>query len=293
MLARWSGDTPNSEANLILADAEQFLHRFESATRRLERLLQQQPDQAQAWLMLATLQRVQGRYSASDRACDALKRLRVTPHAEACAAENQALRGQFDAARDTLLALLNTRLDGATRAWLWTTVAELEERAAHPDAAARAWQAALRADSTDGYARLGYADYLLARGEAGSVNVLLAKSKRSDAVLLRQAIAADRTGRGEAVALRSELRARFAQADQRGEPSGHERERALWALEIEADPVRALQAARANVQVQREAVDLWLLARASAAAGDRAALNEARDLARTMGLHDERLLALH
>ena len=108
-------------------------------------------------------------------------------------------------------------------------------------------------------------------------------------MLLRLAVAARRANLAEAPALESELRARFAQADQRGGPSGHERERALMALDIEHDPAAALRAARANVERQREPLDLLLLARCAAAAGDAAATNEARALARRIGLRDLRL----
>ena len=69
-LARWQ---PASEAArapaevlLVLAEAEQYLHHFDGATRRLQALTQRDPGNAQAWLLLTTLHRVQGRYGSSD-----------------------------------------------------------------------------------------------------------------------------------------------------------------------------------------------------------------------------------
>ena len=133
MQARWQ---PASEAAraptevlLVLAEAEQYLHHFDGATRRLQALTQRDPGNAQAWLLLTTLHRVQGRYGPSDQACAVLARLRVQPYAEACAAENAALRGQFDAARSRLQALIVRAAEPSTRNWLLTSLAELEQRA--------------------------------------------------------------------------------------------------------------------------------------------------------------------
>jgi hypothetical protein len=52
------------------------------------------------------------------------------------------------------------------------------------------------------------------------------------------------------------------------------------------------KAARANVARQREPADLLLLARSAQAAGDAAALEEARELARRIGMQDRRLSML-
>jgi len=83
-LARLAPWQPASEAArapaevlLALAEAEQFLHDFDGATRRLQALTQREPANAQAWLLLATLHRVQGRYGPSDQACAALAQLRA------------------------------------------------------------------------------------------------------------------------------------------------------------------------------------------------------------------------
>lgn len=291
-LARWQADArAPADIVLLLADAEQYLHRFEPAIRRLDALVQREPRQAQAWLMLATLHRVQGRYDASDKACEALRGLRAQPHADACTAENRALRGDHETARRELQALVARSTDAGTRAWLMTSLAELEQRAGRAAASEAAWRQSL-ASARDAYAALAYADFLLDHQRPQEAWRVLRAEQRSDAVLLRQAIAAQRAGLPEAMALRDELRERFAQADQRSGPSGHERERALMALEIERDPAAALRAARQNVELQREPLDLLLLARCAKAAGDAAARAEAKALAERIGLRDARLAAL-
>ena len=291
-LARWQAQ-PQAPPGVVLAlaEAEQYLHNFDSATARLQALVQREPANPQAWLLLATLHRVQGRYGPSDQACAALQQLRVQPYAEACIAENLALRGDNNTARALLQGLINRATAPATRAWLLTTLAELEERAAQPAASDTAWQQSLQA-APDTYTAIGYADFLLDQQRAQAAWDVLAPLPRSEGVLLRQAIAARRLNRPEAPALRAELRARHAQADLRPEDSGHQRERALRALDIELQPAAALAHAKKNLARQREPIDLWLLARSAVAAGDPAALAQARRLAREQGLHDARIDAL-
>lgn len=288
-LARWQA-TPAAPAEVVLAlaEVEQYLHQFTSSTERLQALVQRDPGQPQAWLLLATLHRVQGRYAQSDQACAALRQLRVQPYAEACQAENQALRGDNAAARQRLQALLAAGGPPATRAWLWTTLAELEQRAGRNAEADAAWQQALQA-GPDLYAQVAYADFLLDQQRPQPAWDLLQPAAASEGVLLRQAIAARRLGRPEAGTLQRELQARHAQADLRPADSGHQRERALRALDIDGRPAAALAHARRNLAVQREPIDLWLAARCARAAGDTAALAEIRQLARNMDLHDARL----
>jgi tetratricopeptide (TPR) repeat protein len=291
-LARWQAD-PRAPAGVVvvLADIEQHLHRFDSAVSRLDALVQREPGHAQAWLMLATLHRVQGRYGPSDAACRQLLRLNAGPYGEACAAENLALQGGFDPARQSLQEQIARTPSPSTRAWLLTTLAELELRAGRPAAAEQAFKRSL-ATAREGYTALAYADFLLQHQRPREAWSLLQPEPRSDATLLRLALAARQSGLPEAAALDAELRARFAAADLRPGWSGHERERAWMALEIDRDPRAALKAARANVARQREPADLLLLARSAQAAGDAAALEEARELARRIGMQDRRLSML-
>jgi hypothetical protein len=290
-LARWSdAATAPLDVLRLQATLRQHLHDFEPAAELLEALLRRAPGDAQARLTLATVRRVQGRLDASDAACAALPREGdAAVYALACAAENDGLRGRFDAARTALHGLLaRPVLDAGTRGWLWTTVAELEQRAADPAAADAAWRSALQADPADVYTRLGRADFLLDQGRAAEVPALLAGLARSDAVLLRLAIAGVRSSRSDAAA--DELRARFAQSNLRpGVLAVHGREQALFAWAVDRDAARALAIARGNAAAQREAIDLWLFDVTARAAGDAAAQREAAALRRAVGLVDRRI----
>ncbi|MCB1958414.1 MAG: hypothetical protein KDG55_22290, partial [Rhodocyclaceae bacterium] len=130
----------------------------------------------------------------------------------------------------------------------------------------------------------------LAAGRAAEAATLLEGQPASDALLLRQAIAARASGATRAAALARELDARLAAAAERGDGGAtHLREQALKALRLDDDPGAALDLARRNLIQQREPDDLLLFARAARAMDDRQALAELRSLMDTMGVRDARM----
>lgn len=294
-LAPWTDDatTPN-ELLLMRATLLQFLHQFDAAAASLQRLLAR-PGAArpQAWLTLATVRRVQGRYAESDAACAQVARSGESAYASACAAENAGLRGDVERARRSFTALLDDpRLSATMRAWIATSLAELEQRAGRAREADVAYRAA-SALAPDAYARLAYADFLIEQGRPAPVLSLLAHEPRSDAVLLRLAIAGTRAGASSAQGDVAEMRERISAANERPEARVlHGREQAMFALAIDGDAERALTLARGNVTRQREALDLLVLAQAARASGDAAARQEAQRVVREIGLRDRRVEAL-
>ena len=75
------------------------------------------------------MRRVQGRYAPSDAACQMLQKAGQSLYARACSAENRGLRGETDAARADLQALLAASARNAdVQAWLLVSLAELELR---------------------------------------------------------------------------------------------------------------------------------------------------------------------
>lgn len=290
-LGAWKNDAaPPPEVALMQATLKQYLHDFEGAATQLEALVARAPTLAQAWLTLATVRRVQGRYDASDAACRGLANAATGVHAQACLAENDGLRGRFDAASGTLKRLAATpRLDAGTRGWLLTTLAETEERAGRADVAEVHWREALKADPNP-YTTLAYADFLLLRGRDADVLRVLAGQPRSDAVLLRLAIAGARSGHADGAAHVQEMRERIALANLRPETSTfHGREQAMFSLFVEKDARRALELARVNVALQREPIDLLLYAQCAQAAGDADAQRAVQAIVREVGLVDARL----
>ena len=302
VLAAWrEPEKAPVEVLMMLATVQQHLHAFDTAAANLERLLQREPLHAQALLTLATVRRVQGRYAPSDAACQMLQRAGQTLHARACNAENRSLRGGTEAARADLQALLAASARSAdTQAWLLVSLAELELRSGAVAAAEKYYRDSLSLASDD-YARLGLIDLLLDNGRAKQAWVMTGAMPRSDAVLVRRAIAARRIGAPSARADADELRARFEQAAQRqllqsgSDAPGrtHARELAMFALWVEDQPGLAVELARENTRLQREPIDVLLLARSAMAARQPQAVREAQQMQRDMGLHDVRIASIH
>lgn len=286
-----SGRTP-APVLVMHADISQFLHDFAGAEASLRLALAQVPRDAQAWLMLATVQRVRGKLREADASCRSVAQAGQSVHAIACLAENAALRGDTEGARRALDDLLNqfalrSPAQAGTRQWLWTTMAEVEELAGRPAQAERAYLRAI-AETRDGYALIAYADLLLSQSRHREVPALLADLPRSDAVLLRLAMALQAAHAPNPAA--EELRARFeASAERPGGMGTHAREEAMFALDVLGDARRALRLARDNAARQREPIDMLLYARAAAAARDDAAKRELAVLMRTLGVRDARV----
>lgn len=285
--------TAPDDVLLLQATVQQYLHEFDLSAGHLEMLVARRPDHAQAWLTLATVRRVQGRYAQSDAACRGLQAAGVRLESQACLAENEGLRGNFDAAREGLQQLLAApRLPASTRSWLLTTLAEVEQRAGRADVAEATFKQALAAEA-GGYTLLTYADFLMDLNRHDEALALLKPQPRTDAVLLRLAIAGARLKTPGAEQDARQVRDTMAQANLRPDARGtHAREQAMFALWVDAKPDAALALARENVRKQREPLDLMVLAHAARAAGDANAIREADQLRKEMGLHDERLDAL-
>ncbi|MGI4779180.1 MAG: hypothetical protein ACRYGA_13880 [Janthinobacterium lividum] len=280
---------------VMRATVAQFLHDFDASETMLRAALARQPGNAQAWITLATIQRVRGRYAESDAACRELGRAGAVSYGVACLAENAGLRGDPAGARRALRGLLDDPAvagpnQAGTRQWLLTSLAEIEELAGRPTAAEAAYREALDLDRS-GYTLLAYVDFLLHERRPASVASLLAKEARSDSVLLRLAIAERLDGAADKTRpAAEELRSRFEAAALRpGSTAAHAREEALFALAVQGDAPRALTLARTNVEVQREPIDLLIYARAAVAAGDPKAREDVKMLMQQMGLRDARI----
>ena len=280
---------------LMRATLQQYLHEFDASIVSLHQLLARRGGdrQAQAWLTLATVLRVQGRYADSDDACRHVAAAGARLHSSACLAENAALRGDVAAARRTFQGLLaDPQTPPATQGWLMTSLAELEQRDGRAAPADAAYRAVLKL-GPDSYAATAYADFLIDQGRPAEALKVLKDEVRTDAVLLRLAIAGTRARSADASRDVAEMRDRIALANQRPDASKfHGREQAMFALFVEHQPARALELARGDVTQQREALDILVLAEAAKASGDARAIDEARQLKASMGLHDRRIDAL-
>lgn len=292
----WTDEASMPDGVLMMrANLQQYLHEFDASARSLQKLLARPSAQPrpQAWLTLATVRRVQGRYADSDAACKQVAQAGAALHANACMAENAGLRGDVDRARAAFTGLMATpSLPTETKAWLTTSLAELEQRAGRASAADVAFRAALKL-AADSYATLAYADFLIEQKRPTEALALLKDQPRSDAVVLRLAIAGAQAKSVSGAADAAEMRERINLANERPDAKVfHGREQAMFALFVERQPERALELARGNVAQQREPLDLLVLAQAARATGQAAALQEALRLTQELGLRDARVQAL-
>jgi predicted Zn-dependent protease len=292
-LAPWWGrsDAP-VELAVLQATVQQSRHEFAAAKTVLTQALQREPQHAQGWLTLATLERVAGNYPAATAACAQVTRTGAALHGAACQLETTSLQGKHDEARRGLAALQRQTPDASTQAWLDSLLAESEERAGRDGAALAAYQTSL-ALAPDGYTALAAADLLLRTDQAAAALKLLADQPASDAVLLRRAYALKQQKIPQWQALASELQARFAALEQRGDdPATHARERAQAYLWLDVDAAKAWQSAKLNLTLQKEPLDWWLALHSAQRAGLTGELARLRGEVAATGLRDVRLSRL-
>ena len=245
----------------------QFNHRFDEARADLEAVVAGDPSNGQAWSWLAAIAMVQARYADARQACDHMSKLASRLIAAACKAQVDSMTGSAKPAAASLRAALQSSDDAspAEKLWALTRLAEIDERLGDTAAAARSFQRALGLDIADGYLLAAYADFLLDQRQHEAVLELLKGRQRSDLLLLRLALAAKGLGSPALAGWTSELAARFDAARMRGD-NVHQKEESRFALQILAQPARALQLAQANFEIQREPADARLLLEAALAA---------------------------
>ena len=293
----WTEENVPAEALVLRATIRQSLHDFSAARRDLELALAKDPANAQAWLTLATIDTVQGRYDEARRACLQLARLGESFSATVAAAAIAGLNGQSASAVRQLESLLD-RSAGVPvdqRLWATTQLAELLARTGRVAEADARFREALTLAGSDPYLLGAYSDFLLDQKRGTEVIRLLASHDRQDGSLLRIAEArlqlADKSPTAELDRMKTELRTRFDAARRRGD-SVHQREEARFLVRLGKDPTRALSLARENWDLQREPADARLLLECALAAGRPSEAEAALDWMARSRIEDKALSTL-
>lgn len=286
----WQQPQPPAAVRLLRAVILQTTHRFDAALQDLQALTGQEPGNVQAWLTLAAVRQVTGRYDEAAAACQGLAQAGARWHAQACSADLSSLRGE-GARASTELTQLATSAPPGLAPWLSLVRAELAERMGQPEQASRLYQQAWL-QGEDPYTLGAHADFLLDRGQPQEVIQRLKGQERNDALLLRLAEAQAATG-DRAATQRSvqTLRARFDAGRERGDRV-HLREEARFTLRLLKRPRLALQLAQENWAVQKEPADARIYLEAAKAAGQPDAADPVRRFAREAGWSDARLEGL-
>jgi len=251
-------------------------HDFAGALADLDRLVMQAPDDAQVLFERATIFTVLGRYEEARRDCASLRRQVSELTSIGCLAAVRGATGDARRAAAELSVELNrkTHLTPGESAWAASLVGELWLRAGEVVQAEAALRQALAVAPQDSYTLATLADLWLDAGRPREVVELLAAFERSDALLLRLALAEQRLGSVQAERHAAQLAERFADAHLRGS-TVHQREEARFELELRHDARRALTLSLANFRVQRETWDVRLVLESALAAHDAPAASEA------------------
>ena len=295
-LAPWpvAADTP-TQVLLLRATILQSNHDFDASLAALDRVVKVDPRSGQAWLTLAAVHQARAEYEPALRDCGQIAGMVLGIVPAVCTASIMSLTGHAPLALRAITLTLAQNKDEARKTptvavWAMTGAAETAERLDDPSAEQR-YRDALAIDGNDPYLLGAFADWLLDHDRASEVISLLGERTRIDPLLLRLALAEQATGNPRLAGHIADLAARFEASRLRGD-SVHRREEARFALHLQHAPVRALELARANWQVQREPADARILLEAAAAAGQPQAAEPALAWLRDNGVEDARLRAL-
>ena len=291
-LGKWIGPTTSSAEALVLqATILQSRHDFTQALTVLHHALALKPDDAQAWLTVATILRVLGRYDEAQAACGEVSRRADAAVAELCTQGLRGLTGQLSSAYAGIQHISSREMADAERAWRDSELGEMAVRLGQDTDAEHWFRNGLHSSPDDFYILAAYADLLLRQHRPRDVLVLLRGHESLEPLLLRIAIAQKALQDPGLEDSRARLRAAFAAESQRGD-GVHRREESRFLLEVQNDPRAALQAAMANWRVQREVEDALVFLRAAYAAGTPQAAAPARDFLREHATEDVRIASV-
>jgi hypothetical protein len=288
----WHDDGAAPSLRVLRARILQAQHDFAPAAADLRAALRAAPGASQALLVLEAVDEVTGDLAEAKESCAKLAALGPGLAADACAASIGSLTGESEksyAALADAVAREPTAAAGVRR-WALTILGEIAIRLGDP-AAERDLREALALDARDIYALTVYADYLLDQHRPAEVLPLLRGFERVDALYLRLVLAAQATGDAQFPAYRDDIAARFAAARRQGDTL-HLRDASRFALEVEREPVRALDFARRNWSVHKTPYDARALLAAAVARHDPAAARPAVEWVARTRLQDRNIARL-
>lgn len=283
---------PDPAVLTLAATTLQYLHRFDEALSLLNRALQEQPRNGQAWLTKASILQLQGHFDEGRKACRQLIQSGGQLIALTCLSSVNAMTGKLGASYTALGRIFNDGpgLPAGVRVWILDQLGDMAERSGDSLRAEGYLRRALQVAPQDGYSKAEYADLLLRENRAAEVISLLRVDEQQDNLLLRLAIAGSRLHESAGERWSDEFQARFEAARRDGDYT-HLREQARFLLEVRHEPFEALRLAVQNWQVQREPDDIRIYLAAAQAAGNRQATNAILGWIHQTGYEDHALQA--
>ncbi|MGP4843093.1 tetratricopeptide repeat protein [Marinobacter sp. 1Y8] len=269
-LFEWPDTRITPRLLMLRASLNQSLHLFDDARADLDKVIQHNAEptlKTQAWLILANLETVQGRYDHARVACTELESRYAGLITASCHALVKARTGRADEAYERLSAMTRdarSHVDRTSLVWAQGTLADIATQQDLPGAKAL-WQQALALDPDDLYTRAAYTDWLIQHQQPEDALRLTEGYERVDNLAVLRSIALKQLSDDRFQSLRANLEQRFDEARWRGNLL-HKRDLARFLLDVENNPEAAFTYAWQNWQTQREPADTALILRASAAA---------------------------
>lgn len=289
----WKLAHPPADAQVMRATILQSTHQFNAALADIDAVLKADPDNAQAWLIRATILQVLGQYQPAKLSCAHLYGSAQALVAQTCLWSVASLNGQAGKSYQQLEQVYQAtpHADPSIKLWAATVLAEISVRRGDMGAARTHFEQALATGTPDNYLLAAYADFLLAQHQPEKVVALLKPKIQVDTLLLRYALALQALNADDAKKYIAMLAQRFEAAKMRGDTI-HQREQARFELELMHNPATALKVAQQNWAVQKEPADTLLLLQAALAANDKHAAKPVLEWLRETKLEDQALAPL-
>lgn len=253
----WEAANPPPAILRLRAKLKDKEHRYDAALADLRQLLKQEPRDAQGWIEVANILRVQGEYEEAWKACESLSAFAGEIPQTLCRAPLQAATGNADEAYDSLAKILPMAKEKfpSTVEWILTVKAQIAQALGRNDEAEQHMRASLERYPDDRYQLRAYGDFLLDNNREREAVELLRDYVSDNGILLCAAIAAQRSGNDQLAAeWKSLLAEQFEDLRRRGSQP-HRRFEARHELELMNEPNKSLEIALANWEEQKETRD--------------------------------------
>src|SRR5215471_18303850 len=208
----WSLERAPQEVLVLRAALRQRMHKFDLALADLTTVLNINPRNVEARLMLATVKQVQGAYDEAGEECHALEDLTEKLVWTACLANVNGATGRLRESYEQLRAVFSRYpiAEPKLGSWVLTSLAEMATRAGMMSEAEGHFRAALTVAPADYYLLGAYADYLLDNCRPQDVVALLWDKAAADPLLLRYALALQAQNSNDLAAQVQQLVDRYA-----------------------------------------------------------------------------------
>lgn len=272
---------------LVHATIQQSRHSFQASRTELDAILKRDPDNAQAWLTLATVAMVQGDDALANRACVKVANSSGNFMGLVCTASLRSVTGHAPQAY-TLLSLMEDpgpKAPPEIRSWVEGLMADTAARMGDAARADAHFRNALQWTPGDNFLLADYGWFLLDQGRAQDAINLVKNDTTSDTSFLVMVSAEAALHSPDAPRDIAEMDARFQSMDRRGDHV-FMREQSAYMLHVKHDPAAALALAKQDWAVQRAPRDVLVYLDAALAAHDAAAAAPALDFVARTHLDD-------